>query len=340
MKTRQSEWRCCFVLMIMLCIFLMDEPVYAGEDEIAGICSKLAENIVNAGKKTIAVVDFTDLQGNVTELGRFFAEEYSVGLATTGKAFDVIDRTHLKAILAEHKLAATGIIDPQTARQLGQIAGVDALITGTITPFGDTVRLSVKVLDTSTARILGASAADIAKTKTIEELLAKGIGDKSSFPNTMSGSSAIQKTGIGTSVFKTEVNDFTFVVNECRLSGDRLLCEVLVTNNIDDRTIDIFTSNSNEESHRTRIIDQDGNEIGVGSIQIGNKIQDSENPNYQLGGSSESLQKLCGSGTPTKLILLFKKVPLTCNSVTLEIAFRSSDWKFFRTKLRNIPVMR
>ncbi len=34
----------------------------------------------------------------------------------------VIDRTHLKAILHEHKLASTGLIDPQTARQLGRIA--------------------------------------------------------------------------------------------------------------------------------------------------------------------------------------------------------------------------
>jgi hypothetical protein len=66
-------------------------------------------------------------------------------------------------------------MDPQTARKLGQIAGVDALVTGTITPFGDSIRLSVKILDTATARVIGASSGDIAKTKAIEELLARGI---------------------------------------------------------------------------------------------------------------------------------------------------------------------
>ncbi|TRZ92591.1 hypothetical protein D4R89_01065 [bacterium] len=327
MKIRQSEWRCCFVLMIMACIFLMNEPVYAGEDEIAGICQKLAENIVNAGKKTIAVVDFTDLQGNVTELGRFFAEEYSVGLATTGKAFDVIDRTHLKAILAEHKLAATGIIDPQTARQLGQIAGVDALITGTITPFGDTVRLSVKVLDTNTARILGASAADIAKTKTIEELLAKGIGEKSSSPNTMSGSSAIRKTGIGASVIKTEVNDFTFELKQCKISGTTIICEVLIINNEKDRQVVVY---GRGYSNYSRIIDNNGFEYKAEKFQLGS--------NSNQGGGYVSGTMV--TGIPTLLIFKFENISEPPESIGLLDICCEVDSTSFRGQLRNIPIIK
>jgi len=165
-----------FTTIITVIFFLSNSNFsMAYEKEIKSISSTLAENIAKAGKKMIAVVDFTDLQGNVTELGRFLAEEFSVTFAGAGKGFEVVDRTHLKSILTEHKLSATGIIDPQTARKLGQIAGVDALITGTITPFGDSIRLSVKILDTSTAKVIGASSGDIAKTKAIEELLARGI---------------------------------------------------------------------------------------------------------------------------------------------------------------------
>ncbi len=149
--------------------------IMAYEQEINSLSTAMAEKIAAAGKKTIAVVDFTDLQGNVTELGRFLAEEFSVALAGTSKGFEVVDRTHLKSILVEHKLSSTGIIDPQTARKLGQIVGVDALITGTITPFGDSIRISVKVLDTTTAKVVSASTANIAKTKAIEELLARGV---------------------------------------------------------------------------------------------------------------------------------------------------------------------
>jgi TolB-like protein len=147
----------------------------AYEKEINNLSASMAEQIAQTEKKNIAVVDFTDLQGNVTELGRFIAEEFSVSLAGAGKGFEVVDRTHLKSIIAEHKLSAKGIMDPNTSRQLGKIAGIGALITGTITPLGDSVRISVKVLDTETAKIITAKRGSIAKTKAIEELLSISI---------------------------------------------------------------------------------------------------------------------------------------------------------------------
>ena len=55
----------------------------------------MAEKIAAAKNTTVAVVDFADLQGQVTELGRFFAEEFSVALAGTAQDFEVIDRAHL-----------------------------------------------------------------------------------------------------------------------------------------------------------------------------------------------------------------------------------------------------
>lgn len=188
--------RLLFMMFISLTFLLSDSNItMAYEKEIKSISTAMAENIANAGKKMIAVVDFTDLQGNVTELGRFLAEEFSVALAGTGKGFEVVDRTHLKSIISEHKLSSTGIIDPQTARKLGQIAGVEALITGTITPFGDSVRISVKILDTATAKVIGASSGDIAKTKAIEELLARGIESSQPFSQQPPTSSYVPSTG-------------------------------------------------------------------------------------------------------------------------------------------------
>src|SRR5271154_2443233 len=99
-------------------------PTWSYDQEVKQLSAKIAESISKSGRKTVAVVDFTDLEGNVTELGRFLAEEFSVALAGDAKEFEVIDRTNLKTILQEHKLASTGIIDPQTARKLGEIAGV------------------------------------------------------------------------------------------------------------------------------------------------------------------------------------------------------------------------
>ncbi len=163
-----------FKLMVII-VLSFKASLMAYEGEIKNLSATMSEKIATAGKKTVAVIDFTDLQGNVTELGRFLAEELSITLADAGEGFEIVDRTHLKAILQEHKLSTTGLIDPQVARKLGQIAGVDALVTGTITPFGDSIRVAVKVLDTITAKVVSASSANIARTKAIEELLSRGI---------------------------------------------------------------------------------------------------------------------------------------------------------------------
>src|SRR3990172_9031591 len=139
------------VLFITLVFLLPDSKnAIAYEKEIKAISSALAENIAASGKKSIAVVDFTDLQGNVTELGRFLSEEFSVALSESGKRFEVVDRAQLNSILKEQKFALSGLVDPKTVQKIGAIAGVQCLVTGTLTPFGDSIRLAVKVLDTST----------------------------------------------------------------------------------------------------------------------------------------------------------------------------------------------
>ncbi len=137
------------VISIIAMAFISTSAM-AYENEINKMSLSITEQVDKLGKKRIAVVDFTDLQGNVTELGRFLAEEIAVATMNKSPSFSTIDRTHLKAIMKEHKLSETGIIDPDTARKIGKIAGVDGLITGTLTPFGDSIRITLKVEEAKT----------------------------------------------------------------------------------------------------------------------------------------------------------------------------------------------
>ena len=111
---------CCAMILL-----LMGETYsFALDQELKELSANLAESISKSGKTSIAVVDFLNLKGEVTDGGRFFAEEFTVDLAKAGKGFKVIERNRLKVILEELKLASTGIIDEKTAQKLGQIAGV------------------------------------------------------------------------------------------------------------------------------------------------------------------------------------------------------------------------
>lgn len=313
--------RLWFVMFTLLTALLSDPGITMGyEKEIERLSSAMTENIAKGGKKTIAVVDFTDLQGNVTELGRFIAEEFSASLAGAGRGFEVIDRTHLKVLLKEHKLAVTDIMDPSTARKLGQIAGVDALITGTITPFGDTVRLSVKILDTTTAKVIGASRGNIAKTKAIEELLARGI-ETGALSSTGTELSTVPRTKAQQRV---EAKGFIFHLRRCEMSGDSITCHLTVTNKNQDRELRI--NGSRGYTPHSRIFDDSGNEYMAYQVQLGSK------------NGTNDMRSLLISGIPTKISLSFQKVSTQARSLSL---LEIGSWEKsgnFRAQLRNIPL--
>ena len=237
----------------------------AYENEIENLSTVMTVNIASAGKKIVAVVDFTDLQGNVTELGRFLAEEFSIAIAGADKGFMVVDRTHLKSIIEEHKLSSTGLIDPQTARKLGKIAGVDALITGTITPFGDSIRLAVKVLDTETAKMISASSGNIARTKAIEELLARGIEMGTKAAGTPSAISSTRVSGAKA----VEAEGFIFRPVGCKRTGEKVVCTVsFINSGNEERELKVYDSRGHSPSY---LYDNLGNQYPV-VVQIGQRM--------------------------------------------------------------------
>jgi len=308
------------LLIVPLFLLFSVQTLMAYEKEINSLSEALAEKIVVSGKKTLAVVDFTDLQGNVTELGRFLAEEFSVTLAGLGKGFEIVDRTHLKSIVSEHKLSLTGIIDPKTARQLGKIAGVEAIITGTITPFGDSVRLTVKALDTETARLIIGTKGNIAKTKAIEELLAREIESVSRVSATEKPSLARAKHQVkpGYKLQTVRSNNFTFELREARLSGASIMFDLSITNYGQDREICY---------RNIRIFDNFGNEHNTRQVQLGNKMAKC-NRRYKLV-----------TGIPTKSTLYFEKVSQRTEWIALlEFQCLPRRGKKFIVQFRNIPI--
>jgi TolB-like protein len=121
-------------------------------------------------KSTIAVAEFPDLNGTVTELGQFVAEELITRLHRSGN-FHVIERRQLSKVMAEHELNMSGIVDGSTARQLGQILGVDAIASGTITDLGEVLKLNARLISTETGTIFAVAAVEIVKDRVVAGLL-------------------------------------------------------------------------------------------------------------------------------------------------------------------------
>lgn len=238
-RHNQANNRACRAGLLLLFLATSSfTPLLCVAQNVKDLSVEIANAITKSGKKTVAVVDFTNLQGQVTEYGRFLAEEFSVELATQAKGFDVIDRTNLKTLLQEHKLAATGIIDPQTARKLGEVAGVQALVTGTIVPLGQDVHVSIKVLDSATARVISGLTADLPRSKATDEMLSKGIAAPSAGYRTENDDASPHQKAEPEPVarpFTVSIHDmiseFSFTFNICLKSAEKVECRGQVTSN-------------------------------------------------------------------------------------------------------------
>ena len=146
------------------------------DTELSSVADKVASQIESQGKKKVAVIDFTDLEGNPSgELGKYVAEQLTVDLVMDRTNFSVLDRANLKKILDEHKLSATGLVDPDNAKKLGQFAGVDALILGTVVPKEQNVKLTVKIITTDTAEIIGATKGEFKNDSDVQQLVSKPV---------------------------------------------------------------------------------------------------------------------------------------------------------------------
>jgi TolB-like protein len=171
------------LIIVFFALVLGGQSFLRGQDmdaEISNLATNLASATKSAGKKKVAVIDFTDLEGNSNELGKYIAEQLTVDLVMDRQNFSVLDRGNLRKILAEHKLTASGLVDPDNAKKLGQFAGVDALILGTVTTKKQNVAVTAKIITTDTAEIVGAGKAQFKTDDTVQQLAAKNTVDSSS----------------------------------------------------------------------------------------------------------------------------------------------------------------
>lgn len=144
------------------------------DKEMAGLGSKISTSLSEQQYRNVAAIDFTDLQGQPTELGRFLSDQLAVEIVSAGSV-SMLDRANIKSILAEHKLTVEGLVDPANAKKLGEFAGVDVLITGTVTALDSSIVLTVKAIATSSSRIVAAGKVSFPKTSEIQQLLNRGV---------------------------------------------------------------------------------------------------------------------------------------------------------------------
>lgn len=146
------------------------EPVRGQEIETLSL--KIADQMDERNKASVSVLDFTNLDGETTDVGQYLADEIADILVNMEDEFDVVDRSVINEILKEESFASAVNKNPSVAKEIEASTGVEVLVSGTITPFRDRVRVNVKMFDTALEKTVWGSTSNIKPSADMKELLA------------------------------------------------------------------------------------------------------------------------------------------------------------------------
>jgi TolB-like protein len=155
------------------------------EDAIATLAKKISSSAEEQKKRKIAVLPFDEAAGRKTVLATYIPETLVTNLFQLGR-YEIVERQLLDKVIGElKKQNREGAFDPKTAAKVGQIAGVEAIVTGTITEFPDYIGINCRIIDTTTASVFGAAGARFAKDANLRAMLA---GETQADPPKQAGS--------------------------------------------------------------------------------------------------------------------------------------------------------
>lgn len=77
--------------------------------------------------------------------------------------FPLVERGQLDKILKELKIQDTALIDPTTAKKIGQMSGCDLIVVGSVSDRGQFVVINARLLETATGKALAAERVEMRK---------------------------------------------------------------------------------------------------------------------------------------------------------------------------------
>lgn len=168
---KASAMRAAALFLAALCsapAFGMD--LKTGLDSLS---AQLASQFGGQTRQKVAVMEFVDLDGQVNDLGKYLSEKLITNLFLTRK-FTVIERNQLNKILSEQQLQVSGVIDGSTAKEIGRIAGVDVICTGSVTVFANSAEINARCIGTETGEIVAVGSVEVALDETLARLIGTG----------------------------------------------------------------------------------------------------------------------------------------------------------------------
>lgn len=110
-------------------------------------------------KIVIAIVDFqnTSADDTLDYLEKTIPESISTTMAKGGQ-LEIVERSRLESALKEMEMSMIGIVDEETAVELGRAVGASAILVGSFVSIGSILRINARLIDVQTSKVIKAES--------------------------------------------------------------------------------------------------------------------------------------------------------------------------------------
>lgn len=303
------------IVLITFPIALLSQSI--NEIELESLAQDLVKKLSKQLQgENIAIADFVDKNDAPSDLGRYLAEEFSYSIVnnlTETSNINIVDRTHIKRLGEETGRASKGMIDSESIRKLGNLAGVTAIVYGKLIPVGNYMRVYIKavILESQVNEVT------VVGKLTITETLKTLMSQKENIVNYTSPPTESQSS----EMIPTTTNQHIQISSQgCKKNGSFVDCTLSITSL---GRSEIFSIQANG----TRAIDGTGYNYRAAILSMGGK------------SSSIQVQQTLQANIPASALIRFSGIPRSINHLTaLEISAKPASAYAFKAQLNSIPI--
>lgn len=160
-------------------------------DELSPLANKLVQEKTGQNKPSFAFMALTTDYKN-TLVDNYVTDALTEAMFNTGKV-KIIERANLESILKEQKFQSSGLVNEETVKSIGMIAGVDFVCYGTLKDLGDTLTVNARVVDVETGELCAISRATVTKDDYLKNQVKGAVETQKAITTTTTNSTTAMK---------------------------------------------------------------------------------------------------------------------------------------------------
>jgi TolB-like protein len=133
------------------------------EDSLKQLAEGVTEGAAKAKKQRLALLDFTDSQGEQTPVGRFLAEELGTQIMVAGE-LTTVDHTLLYSTLKKMQIEHIDPAHAKAVRRAAKAIRADVFVSGTYTDTPEGLQVTVRLITPKQAQSISATRTTFPKT--------------------------------------------------------------------------------------------------------------------------------------------------------------------------------